>query len=110
MLIRETTNRYNLCRSRLCEIAMPGSTLLYGPPGCGKSLLAKASFGEAHQQFLDDYTAIGAIASAETEQRTETGLRALEYLGKASRWAFDTATKIGETVAAAAIKEALGIK
>ena len=58
----------------------------------------------------EQYSAIGAIASAETEARKGNGAKMLEYLSTAGKWTLDTATKIGTTVAAAAIKESLGIK
>lgn len=53
---------------------------------------------------------IGSVAAAETEAQRGNGGKVLEYLHKAGKWAFDTAVKIGVTVAAAALKEALNIK
>jgi hypothetical protein len=58
----------------------------------------------------EQYSDIGAIASAETEAKKGDGPKALEYLSKAGKWTLDIAAKIGTTVAAAAIKESLGIK
>jgi hypothetical protein len=58
----------------------------------------------------EQYAAIGAVASAETEAKSGNGAKALEYLSKAGKWTLDTATKVGITVAAAVIKESLGIK
>jgi SpoVK/Ycf46/Vps4 family AAA+-type ATPase len=58
----------------------------------------------------EDFVAVGAIASAEMEAKKDCGSKALEYLSKAGKWAFDVATKTGETVAAEALKIALGLK
>lgn len=55
-------------------------------------------------------SAIGAIASAETEAKKGNKAKALEYLAQAGQWALDVATKIGVGVATVAIKAALGIK
>ena len=57
----------------------------------------------------EQYSAIGAIASAETEAKKGDGPKALKYLSKAGKWTLDIAAKIGTTVAAAAIKESLGV-
>jgi hypothetical protein len=61
-------------------------------------------------QTPEQYIAIGAVASAETEAKQANGPKALEYLSKTGTWVLDVATKIGITVAAAAIKESIGIK
>jgi hypothetical protein len=58
----------------------------------------------------EHYAAIGAVSSAEIEAKNGAGPKALEYLSKAGKWTLDIASKIGTTVAAAAIKESLGIK
>ncbi|HET9533305.1 MAG TPA: hypothetical protein VFQ92_23325 [Blastocatellia bacterium] len=58
----------------------------------------------------EEYSQIGAVASAEVEAKNGQGSKALEYLSKTGKWVLDVATKIGTTVAAAAIKESLGIK
>jgi hypothetical protein len=52
---------------------------------------------------------IGSIASAELEAKGGNKKKALEHLAKAGEWALTVATKIGASVAAAAIKEALKI-
>lgn len=57
----------------------------------------------------EHYVAIGTVASAESEAANGNGAKALEYLSKVGRWVFETATKIGETVAAEAIKKAMGL-
>lgn len=54
-------------------------------------------------------TAVGEIASAEVEAKKKNGPAVLEHLAKAGQWALKTATTIGVTVAAAAIKKALGL-
>ena len=72
------------------------------------SALREALLKEAKE--ADQYAVIGTVASAETEAKNGNGPRALEYLSKAGSWALETASKIGVTVAAAALKEALGIK
>ena len=53
---------------------------------------------------------MGAVASAVVVAKHGQGSKALEYLSKTGKWVLDVATKIGTTVAAAAIKESLGIK
>ncbi|MBV8901566.1 MAG: hypothetical protein JOY92_15810 [Verrucomicrobia bacterium] len=58
----------------------------------------------------EHYSSIGAVASAETEATKGNGPKALEYLSSAGKWALDVASKVGTSVAAAAIKEAMGIK
>ena len=52
---------------------------------------------------------IGAIASAESSAKEGNGPKALEYLKMAGKWALDKASKIGLSVAAAALKVALGL-
>jgi len=59
-----------------------------------------------HEQFAP----VGALASAELEAKEGNGPKALEYLSKAGKWALDVATKVGETVAAEALKRAHGIR
>ena len=54
-------------------------------------------------------TSIGAIASAESSAKEGNGPKALEYLSKAGKWAFDKATKIGVPVATKALMVALGL-
>lgn len=66
-------------------------------------LLKEASLAE-------HYSSIGAVASAETEAKKGNGPKMLEYLSSAGKWTLDVASKIGVSVAAAAIKESMGIK
>jgi len=54
--------------------------------------------------------AVGAVASAEIEAQKGNGQKVMEYLFQAGKWAFDTATKIGITLAAEALKQSLGLK
>lgn len=53
--------------------------------------------------------AVGAVAAAETAAKKGDGPTAMQYLKAAGKWALDTATKIGTTVASAAIKASLGL-
>lgn len=53
--------------------------------------------------------AIGAVAAAGTAAAKGDGPTALAKLKEAGKWAFDVATKIGVSVAAAALMTALGI-
>jgi len=53
--------------------------------------------------------AVGAVAAAETATKKGDGPTAMQHLKAAGKWALDTATKIGTTVASAAIKSSLGL-
>ncbi|MDP3182569.1 MAG: hypothetical protein Q8M54_07085 [Desulfobaccales bacterium] len=53
--------------------------------------------------------AVTDVSLAEKEAKAGNGPKVLEYLKKAGQWAFDTATKIGTSVAAEVIKKALGL-
>lgn len=57
----------------------------------------------------EDYTAISAVRQAEVEAEKGDTPKLLESLAKAGNWALTTATSIGTTVAADAIKKSLGI-
>lgn len=52
--------------------------------------------------------AIGQIALAETAAKSKDGAKTLEYLKGAGKWTLDIAEKIGVSVAASALKTALG--
>jgi hypothetical protein len=52
---------------------------------------------------------IGYIAQAEDSAKKGDGPTTIQYLAKAGKWAFNIATNIGTTIAAAALKAALGI-
>lgn len=52
---------------------------------------------------------LASVASAEIEAKRGNKHKVYEYLSKTSQWVLDTATKIGVSVAVAAIKEALGV-
>lgn len=58
----------------------------------------------------DHYAAVVAISDAAADARAGKGTDALSKLAQAGMWAFDVATKIGVSVAAEAIKVALGMK
>jgi hypothetical protein len=53
--------------------------------------------------------ALASVASAEAAAKQSDGPTTLKHLKSAGKWALDTATKIGTTVAAKAIQSALGI-
>lgn len=53
--------------------------------------------------------AVGAVAKAEVAAKQNDGSKALEALGDAGKWALGVAEKIGVTLAAAAIRKALGL-
>jgi hypothetical protein len=57
----------------------------------------------------DHDLAVGEVAAAEIAAKGGDGPKALEHLKKAGGWALGVATAIGTTVAAAAIKVALGV-
>lgn len=57
----------------------------------------------------DDYTTISAVRQAEVEAEKGDTPKLLESLAKAGKWALTTATSIGTTVAADAIKKSLGM-
>lgn len=58
----------------------------------------------------EEAIAVGQIAAAEVEARNNRGANVSKLLSKSGAWAFDVATKIGTTLAATAIKDALGLK
>ncbi|WP_295792053.1 hypothetical protein [Mucilaginibacter sp.] len=68
-----------------------------------KDLLLQAKSGE-------DYAAIANVASAEEASKQGDGSRTMQFLAKAGNWALDTATKIGVTLAAAVLKDSIGVK
>jgi internalin A len=51
--------------------------------------------------------AVGDISKAEQAAKAGDGTKAIEYLKSAGKWAFDTATKIGTTLAAEVLKKSL---
>lgn len=53
--------------------------------------------------------AVEVVSAAEVEAKKGNRNRTLDLLAKAGNWSFQTATKIGEHVAAAAIKAAMGL-
>lgn len=53
--------------------------------------------------------AIASIGEAETAARKQDGAGTIAHLKAAGKWALDTATKIGTTVAAKAIEKAIGL-
>lgn len=66
--------------------------------------LRKALEGQSKPEQADQ------VSMAEQEIARGNGAKALQYLKKAGSWALETATKIGTDVAAAAIKQSLGVK
>ena len=71
------------------------------------TVLRKAMKKDA--ETLEHDTAVGEIAVAETAAKANDGPKALEHLKKAGKWAFGVAEKIGTTLAAEALKKALGL-
>jgi hypothetical protein len=60
-------------------------------------------------QEIEHDQALASVASAELAAKQNDGPTTLKHLKSAGKWALDTATKIGTTVAAKAIQNALGI-
>lgn len=60
-------------------------------------------------ETLEHDTAIGEIAAAEIATQANDGPKALEHLKKAGKWAFNVAENIGTTIAAEALKKAMGL-
>ena len=58
----------------------------------------------------DHYAALVAVSDAAVDAKAGDGVGALSKLAAAGKWAFDVATKIGVSVAADAIKVAIGLK
>jgi hypothetical protein len=63
----------------------------------------------SHASDAEHDIAIGAVAAAEEAAAKGDGPTALAKLKEAGKWSFDVATKIGTSVAAAALKTVLGI-
>ena len=55
----------------------------------------------------EHYQIVADVAAAETAAKAGNGPKVIEYLKKAGSWAFDTATKIGTSVAAEVIKKSM---
>ena len=62
--------------------------------------------GEA--ETPEHFQVVADVAAAEKEAKAGNGPKMLEYLKKGGKWALDTATKIGTSVAAEVIKKTLG--
>jgi hypothetical protein len=60
-------------------------------------------------QTVEEDSAVAAVAQAEVAAKEGQGPTTLEHLSKAGVWALDMAKTIGATVAAAAIRAALGL-
>jgi len=58
----------------------------------------------------EEYSTVGAIASAETAAEKQDGPGTLRFLAQVGKWGLDAATKIGTTVAATAIKKAWNLE
>ena len=70
-------------------------------------LLKQAMSSEA--QDTDQFEAVAAVSAAEDAAKKRDGAAIVAKLKAAGSWAFETATKIGVSVAAEAIKKALGL-
>ncbi len=57
---------------------------------------------------VEQHAEIGIIANAEIEAKAGNGVKVIEFLSKATKWSFQTATALGVAVAANAIKVATG--
>jgi hypothetical protein len=62
-----------------------------------------------HAKERDHYAAVVAVSDAAQDAREGKGAEALTKLAGAGKWALEFATKIGTSVAADAIKSALGL-
>jgi hypothetical protein len=71
--------------------------------------ILRQALKEAAKTAEDD-TAIGEVAQAEVAAKKGEGSTVIEHLKKAGKWALGIAEKIGTTIAAEAIKHALGMK
>ena len=60
-------------------------------------------------QSAEHDAAIGAVAQAEVAAKSGNGSAMLEALASAGKWALEIAEKIGVTLAAFAIRKALGL-
>lgn len=60
-------------------------------------------------ETLEQDVVIGELASAEVAASNGDGIKTMEHLRKAGKWALDLAAEVGATVAAAAITAALGL-
>jgi hypothetical protein len=58
---------------------------------------------------VEEDSVVGEVAQAEVAAKEGQGPRTLEHLSRAGEWALDMAKSIGATVAAAAIRAALGL-
>lgn len=57
----------------------------------------------------EHYRAIAEVSEAEDASQANDGPKALEHLKKAGKWAFSVAENIGTTIAAEALKKAMGL-
>ncbi len=71
------------------------------------ALLRQQLKGKATKPQHD--SSIGEIANAEIAAKEGNSEKSLEHLSKTGKWVFEVATKIGVSVAAAALKIALGL-
>lgn len=63
----------------------------------------------AEPDSVDKDIALGEVAKAEAAAQKKDGPTALAHLKSAGKWALDVATKIGVSVATAALKSSLGL-
>jgi hypothetical protein len=71
--------------------------------------LLRAAMKKEEGTTAEQDLAIGSVAAAEAAAAKGDGPGALQHLKAAGKWAFDVATNIGASVAAAALKGPLGI-
>jgi hypothetical protein len=63
----------------------------------------------SHATTAEQDAAVGAVASAEMAARNGDGPKAFQHLRDAGKWTLDIAIKLGTEVAAAAIRQSLGL-
>jgi hypothetical protein len=78
-------------------------------PHLAADLVKLRSAMKAEATLPEHDTAVGAVAAAETAAKQGDGPTVIQHLKSAGKWALDTATKIGTTVASAALKASLGL-
>jgi len=72
-----------------------------------RAMIQEAAATESSEP--DQAIAISAVASAEKSAKAGDAPATLNHLKSAGKWAWDTATKIGVSVAAKALEGALGL-
>lgn len=74
-----------------------------------KELEALRSYLKSEATIPEHDISVGEIAGAQAALENGNETKAIQHLKSAGKWSLDTATKIGTTVAAAAIKSSMGL-